>query len=294
MNLPEWYIEWVTRVSNVVGFKYPFKWTPAEARYLNWLADNVNPKYKRGFAIEPQEYMDEACDIWTFVHLQMEKYSLGKRTQKSNKLYKSHINEIDGWIKYIDQLKEEYPNAIWKPEQVVRDEKNRYQWTIDLIRIDEENKTVYLYDWKTFWIAKKKWNLPNKYKKPTPKLVKLALQLSLYAETYIQKGYKIWWIYGVYLHETGCYEYKLEQWTTRQINNLLRTFYTDNDKTIEINHITEMIIEMRKPTIQYGYMNITIDMYKEAEWVTAEWKIDEAKDLFAYITNEKDKKVWTK
>ena len=293
MNLPEWYIEWVTRVSAIVNFKYPFKGTPTETIYLNWLADNVNPKHKRGFAINPQEYMDEACDIWTFIHLQMEKHILGKRTQKSNKLYKAHIDEINWGIEYINKLKEEYPNAIWKPEQVVIDGKNRYQWTIDLVRIDETNKTVYLYDWKTFGIAKKKWNLPNKYKKPTSKLIKLALQLSLYAEIYKQKGYKIGGIYGIYLHETGCYEYKLKQWTTKQIDNLLKAFYADTDKTIEINYITDMIITMRKPTVQYGYVEITIDMYKETEWATAKDKVAEAKDLFAYITNEKNKK-WTK
>jgi hypothetical protein len=40
--------------------------------------------------------MDEACDVGTFVHLQMEKYIIRGRTQKSNKLYTTHIKEISG------------------------------------------------------------------------------------------------------------------------------------------------------------------------------------------------------
>lgn len=287
MSLPEWYIEWVERVSNIVSFKFPFKGTNAETRYLDWLADNVNPKRKRWFAIAPQDYMDEACSVWTFIHLQMEKYSLWKRLQKSKPLYKIHEREIDHWVKFIDKLTEKYPDAKWLPEQVVRDKDNRYQWTIDLIRVDEKNKTVYLYDWKTFWIAKKKWNLPDEYKKHTHKLKKLALQLSLYAETYRQKGYKIGWIYWVCLHRTWCYEYELDLYTTDEIDALLALFsLSQADKDIEFKQITDMIIELRKPTEQYGYCNVTIDMYKETDWKTAYEKIDEAKQAIAYITNK--------
>lgn len=294
MNLPEWYIDWITRVSSIVSYVYPFKGTDAEIRYLDWLADNVNPKWKRGFAINPQEYMDEACNVWTYVHLQMENYIEWKKPDKRTKNYKLHKNEIDWWIKYIDKLKELYPKAIWKPEQIVRDEFDRYQWTIDLIRIDEGNKTVYLYDWKTFWIAKKKWWLPNKYKKPSQKLVKLSLQLSLYANIYIQKWYKIWGIYGVYLHESGCYEYKLNQWTTDDINIVLARYFLSSylprhilnivKEIIIINHIIkDMIIEIRKPTIKYWYVNIIIDMYKEQNGATLEDKIKEAEKAFDLI-----------
>lgn len=283
MSLPEWYIEWIARVSNIVSFKFPFAGTPEEQRYLDWLADDVNPKWKRGYPIAVEDYMEEACSVWTFIHLQMEKYSLWKRIQKSKPLYKIHKREIEFWVEHIDKLKEKYPEVKWQPEQVVRDKRNRYQWTIDLVRVNEETKTVWLYDWKTFWIAKKKWELPNKYKKPAPKLKKLSLQLSLYAETYRQKWYTIGWIYWLCLHETGCYEYELEVYSTRKINNLLREYEFSLSGNIEINHVTDMIVELRKPTEQYWYAQITIDMYKETEWKSINEKIDEAKDAMKYI-----------
>ena len=58
------------------------------------------------------------------------------------------------------------------------------------------------------------------------------------------------------------------------------------EKEIEITLQWDMIIELRKPTEQYGYVNITIDMYKEEEWVTAFEKIDEAKSTINYLLNK--------
>lgn len=296
-ELPEWYIEWVTRVSNVVSFKFPFKGTDAEVRYLSWLADDVKPKYRRWFAIDPDEYMEEAQVVWTFVHLQMEKYALWKRTQKSKPLYKKHLPEIEGGLKLIDKLKEKYPDVKWMPEQVVRDKDDRYQGTIDLIRIDEENKTVYLYDWKTFWIAKKKWKLPNKYKRPTEKLKKLNLQLSLYAETYRQKWYKIGGIYWVYLHETGCYEYELDLYSTKDINQILKEYnlslsdLPDSTKEI-INNITNMsfdlpmTIEILEPTKTYGNVKIGLDLSKVDNGKTAQENVDELCKKARYIATK--------
>lgn len=272
MSLPEWYKEWIDRVSNIVSFVFPFDWN-SKKRYLDWLELNW---------INEDEYLKEAQDVWTFVHLQLEKKVLKKRLQKSKPLFNLHQAEIEFWIEYLEWL-----DGDFIPEKVVIDSQERYQGTIDLVRIDEKNKKVWLYDWKTWGIAKKKYWLPNKYKKPYDKIKKVALQLSLYAEYYRNLGYTVEWIYVLWLHETGCYEYELELYSTRKLNHIIRAYQKAKNRKIQINHISDMIIELRKPTEQYGYINITIDMYKEQSWKTKEELIEEWIDAINYIVNKK-------
>lgn len=209
MSLPDWYKEWVERVSNIVSFVYPFSWEDKQ-RYLKWL--NIN-------WIEEKTYMEEACTIGTFVHDAMERRILKKKQKKKDEAYALHKDEIEYWLSYLKALK-------WEliPEVIILDKKERYQGTTDLVRVDEETKTVWLYDWKTWWIAKKRFNLPNKYRKPYSKLKKVALQLSLYAEYYREKGYEIGGIYVVWLHETGCYPFELDLYSSESLNEILTNF----------------------------------------------------------------------
>lgn len=205
MSLPEGYKEWVERVSNIVSYVYPFDWD-WKNRYLNWLCLN---------GIEEESYMKEACDVGTMVHKAMEDEILWNNVH----IDEDHRTEVEYWIHYLNALK-------WEliPEVVILDKKERYQGTTDLVRIDEETKTVWLYDWKTWGIAKKKFDLPNKYRKPYDKLKKVALQLSLYAEYYRAQWYEIGWIYVVWLHETGCYPFELELYSTKKLNKILKDF----------------------------------------------------------------------
>lgn len=291
MSLPKWYKEWIDRVSNIVSFVFPFKWTPAEQRYLDWLADNVSPKLKRGYAIPVEEYMEEACSVGTFVHLQLEKHSLWKRVQRSHKLFKKHQTEIESWMAHIDKLNKDFPlENSWFPETVVCDNKNRYQWTIDLVRIDEDNKTVYLYDWKTYWIAKKKWKLPNKYKSQTEKYKKLALQLSLYAETFRQKWYKIGWIYWLFLHETWCYETELKLYSTEDIDKILLDYRASkiikNNPNINMSFNLPFKVEILEPTKAYGNVKLTLDLANIDNWKTDKENIDELIKKSKYIASK--------
>ena len=287
MSLPEWYKKWIERVSNVVSFAFPFEWTEWERRYLSWLKSK---------GIEVGDYMEEACSVWTFIHLQMEKEIHWEEQDLADNLYTVHNKEIVWGLKYIADMKALYPNVRWDTEVVVCDEQERYQWSLDLIRVNEKTKTVWIYDWKTWGIAKKKWWLPNSPKKNSDKLKKVALQLSLYAETYRQKGYTIWWIYVVHLHEEWAFEWslnakhhrqkeiKIKIWTTEELNVLLEGFFQEPppEDFYLIKHPWNMIVELRKPTEQYWYLNVTIDMYQEKDGVTLEEKIDEAKKIISY------------
>jgi len=261
MNImPEWYMDDIARVSKIVEFVYPFEWD-GKQRYLDWLADNVPEKRKRGFSIDEEEYMKEAQDVGTFVHLQMENRINWDNQDVDNPLYTLHKEEIEHWLDYIDNLTEEWWEFL--TEVYVRDLDDRYQGSIDLVLIHHEKKLIKLFDWKTWGIAKKRYNMPNKYSKPYSKLKKLSLQLSLYANTYIQKWYKIEWIYWVWLHDTWAYEFKLPLISSEEIDDILiRYFIKDNIPDIPdlIINIENMIIEIQSPTwLQYEYVNIKVD-----------------------------------
>ena len=273
MSLPKWYKDWIERVSNIVSFMFPFKGTDWEQRYLDWLRDK---------GIDQKEYMNEACSVWTFIHLQMEHEVNWEEQDKKDKLYDKHNKEIVAWLEYIRRLKKKYWEEVdWHTEVVVKDEYDRYQGSYDLIRINEETKTVWLYDWKTWGVAKKRWWLPNSAKKNSDKLKKVALQLSLYAETYRQKGYTVWGIYVVHLHdEEGAIEWSLRAsrhkqkvksikiWTTEEINELFVKY--DASKIVKeklpeatlIFNETNMIVTIQEPTKQYGYVNVSLDLSK--------------------------------
>lgn len=280
MNLPKWYIEWVERVSNIVSFHYPFDWN-SKMRYLNWL---------KWHGISNAEYMKEAQDTGTFVHLQLEKYLLWKPLDTSNGLFNLHKNEIEFWTKYIKDLFLLREGDILT-EQVVIDNKKRFQWTIDLVRIDEKTKTVRIYDWKTWGIAKKRWGLKNEIKKNSDKLKKVALQLSLYAETYRQKWYKVWWIYVLWLHNEELVEWNLfaefhrqkvkniRLWTTDELENLLARFSFKDRLPPDFNLIIKdkMIIEVQTPIPNNPYSQASVIIQEnDMEGKTPEEKIGEA------------------
>ena len=306
MSLPIWYIEWVERVSNLVSFKFPFSGN-AKERYLKWVYDKLKDQVKETHIPSSQEcmsllqefpslsgtniwhlidcereYLIEAQDLWTFVHLQMELYFEDERLlQREHIMYENNKDAIEWWLTYIDNLRKVRPNLEWKAEQVVIDSNNRYQGTIDMVWVDEENKIVYLYDWKTWWIAKKRWGMPNVARKPYDKLKKLALQLSLYAETYRQKGYKIGGIFWVWLHEDQAFEYDLTIWTTEEIDELITSFYKRSSRlppNIDlIITYNPMKIEINTAIPDMAYSNARVileeeDIKKEGSPQKAIWK----------------------
>lgn len=265
IELPSGYKKWVSRVSNVVSFIYPFNWN-SEARFNEWLMWLWIPK---------EEYMNEACDVWTFVHLQIEKNILAKKLDLSDVLFDLHNEEIENWIKYfqnnvLDRC--EWTESDAYTEYVVLDEQERYQWTCDLVIIDEKSKTVWLYDWKTWWIAKKRYWLPNKVRKPIDKLKKLSLQLSLYAEYFRKKWYNIWGLYGVWLHKDGAYEYELDLYSSEGIDNILLRYYAKDKYNINLT-IEDMKVTLNTPTgLQYEQVLIEKEI---KDWEKAVDIIDE-------------------
>ena len=299
--LPEWYKKWIPRVSELVSFVFPFSWD-SKKRYLKWIYQSIWNKieYKWEYdIIKAQElrvefpelatefnlwqiieceeiYLREAQKIWTFVHEQMEFYMLDKTKQSTlDPLYIRFTDTIKYWLNYIDELDNKLPWIKWLPEQIVRDNKNRFQWTIDLIRVNEETKTVWLYDYKTWWIAKEIFWLPNNYNKPYDKLKKVSAQLSFYAERYRQMWYTIWWIYRVYLHNTWLYEYKLDIYSTEEIEKILEYYSKKNE--IKISNI-DIIIKQNPMQIEVNTA-IPWQPYSNARVILEETDIKEFKNI---------------
>lgn len=162
-KLPNNYKEGIPRVSDLVDAKYPFTWTKAEEMFLRWL-DKNNVTY--------DDYMKEATEWGTYIHKQLEKYL---RWEDIDDTKKKYTDIIISWIEAIDEL-DIVPIHI---EHYICNDK--FQWTIDLVA--KVNWKKFILDWKTWNLAKNNFNLNTwKYKKPTSKLKKASLQLSLYAK----------------------------------------------------------------------------------------------------------------
>jgi len=282
MALPNWYIDWIPRVSDIVSFVFPFKWED-KARYQEWLA---------GKWINEDEYLKEAQDVWTFVHQQLENYLNKEKQDIDNKLYKLHKKEIENWIKFIKKIKKKYKKKDWweyVAEPVLLDNKKRYQWSSDLVFINDKKKEVVIIDWKSFGIAKKRWNLPNNYKKPYDKIKKGRLQFSLYWYTFIQQWYKINELILVYLREENYYAYSLEQIDIKELDTILFNYYknmtTKENKNIEIN-FDWFDVEILEPTKQYGNIKVRVDWSKLDNWKTFKENLDNAVKVVNYLKNK--------
>lgn len=158
-RLPTKYIATLPRVSAIVEYFYPFTWNARE-RFEDWLLRND---------IGVDEYMKEASTWGTFVHSKLEDYMKWKDYR-----WKKYRWFIEAWKSFIV----DYNVSPIAMEEYIRT--NDFQGTIDLIwEIDGEK---WILDWKTFGLAKHKFWLPiPSYKKPSDKLKKARLQLSLYS-----------------------------------------------------------------------------------------------------------------
>lgn len=194
MWLPNNYVEWLPRVSSVCEFVHPFIWESKD-RFHSWLAKNN---------ISLVDYMEEASTGWTYVHKAME--DLGNWKPFKWKKYKDIVNS---WILFH----KDYKPTKNKSEVYIKCKE--YQWTLD--RLCEINWEKWLLDWKSYWLAKEKFNLPNKYKKPYDKLKKARLQLSLYNRA-LKYKYKL---AVVELTPSGYYFHVLEQLPKEELEELL-------------------------------------------------------------------------
>lgn len=203
MSQPNNYSPNLPRVSTIVEWKYPFAWY-ARNRFLEWLKAN---------SITLDDYMEEASSWGTFVHKSLEDYLnwIPFKGKKYKKIVKS-------WIEFI---KDTGIIPIWMEEYISTKD---YQWTVDLIA--EYNWEKWILDWKTYWLAKYRWWLNSKYKKPYDKLKKARLQLSLYA-------YALWIknIAVIELDEDTYHFHPLELIPIEELEEVIREFkynYVDN------------------------------------------------------------------
>lgn len=97
MTLPEWYIEWISRVSDVVSFVFPFE-GDAKQRYLDWL--------KKVWVCE-NLYLTTAQEWGTYVHEQCENEINWDPIDIKNPLYKKTKPETDFWVEFYKKLKDE-------------------------------------------------------------------------------------------------------------------------------------------------------------------------------------------
>lgn len=285
-KLPEGYIKWVTRVSDIVSFVYPFEWTDWEKRYLEWL--------KRAW-VDEKEYIWKACSVWTYIHQIMEDYVNWDETvenEDDSEIVKKTIKE---WKLYLDAVKKKYTKRMWYTlvaEPVLRDAENRFQWSSDLVVINEKKKEIIVIDWKSFWIARSFFNLPNIYRKPYAKIKKGRLQFSLYWETYKQKGYTVKDLVLVYLHDSWAYAYSLEQYTTEELDLILEAYVQSkipkkDTNLLQINYYPKMFkIEILHPTVQYGNIKLSCDLKELDNWDTVPETLQKMCKTAKVVANE--------
>lgn len=208
-NNNEWYLEWIPRVSNLVSYIYPFKWTEDERRYINWLIDKW---------IDKDEYLWWANELWTFVHKQLEQHSLWKKIDKKNKLYKEVNKLIDNGIMFLRGVSD-IKNEVYLSD-------DRIQGTTDIIY--RYWWKLCLWDYKTYWVVKRRYWLDNKFKVDTGKRKKVQLQLSFYAYLY-EKIYneKIEEIHLVYLHDEWYKIITLDIIPKEEIEKIIDDYYRD-------------------------------------------------------------------
>ena len=286
MSLPNWYIKGIPRVSDVVSFVHPFEWDWKE-RYLKWL------KQKN---IEETLYLTTAQNTGTYIHQVMEDYVNGEPLNRNFDDNDEVRETIDGGLLYIDEIKKLYTKAkgyTLVAEPVLRDVNNRFQWSSDLIVIHEGRKEIIVIDWKSFWIAKSFFNLPNKYKKPYDKIKKGRLQFSLYWETYKQKGYSVVDLVLVYLHKEWAYAYSLEQYTTEELNLILEAYKASKqnlEDTLILLNLEDMFkLEISHPTVQYGVVKLQCDLKELDNWETVSETLTKMCKTVKVVSNEMKK-----
>lgn len=187
------------RVSAIVEYFYPFSWNARE-RFEDWLMSND---------IWVDEYMKEASEWGTFVHSKLEDYLNGKTYR-----WRKYTWFINSWIQFIKEH-QVVPIAM---EDYIQTE--YFQWTMDLIWKIDWGDEEWVLDWKTFGLAKYKFWLPiPSHKKPSDKLKKARLQLSLYA---MAKWLEKIWV--IELTPEGYYFYPLEKIPNEQLIKLCKEY----------------------------------------------------------------------
>ena len=193
-NNPTNYSADLPRVSSIVEHIYPFH-GESKDRFHGWLEKND---------ISLAWYMKEASEWGTYVHKAMEDYGATWKWR-----WKKYKKIVDSWI----QFHKDYDlKLIWSEVYIKCKD---YQGTLD--RLATINWVEWLIDWKSYWLAKAKFWLPNVYRKPYDKLKKARLQLSLYNRA-LKYKYRL---AVVELTEDGYYFHELVQLPKEELDEIL-------------------------------------------------------------------------
>ena len=204
-NLPSSYAVGLPRVSAIVEYNYPFTCEPRQ-RFLEWLERKE---------VSYSAYMKEASSWGHYVHSALETFL--KTRENRGRKYRGYVNS---WISFVNDY---WVSAIAIEEYVKCKD---YQWTIDLVCTINWEK--WIIDWKNYWLAKDKFNIPQpEYKRPTEKLKKARLQLSLYARCKRIKNIGV-----VELRSDGYHFHKLELIPKDELNSIIQEF--------KMNYIDEL------------------------------------------------------
>lgn len=279
--LPEWYKDWIDRVSNIVSFVFPFDWE-WEMRYREWLEK---------LWINEEEYLSSSQELWTEVHNNIENFINNENVYITN----DTADEIEHWINYIKSLS---ISDIWT-EKYIKDVHSRYQWTCDLLYKDKEGN-YYLKDWKTYKINQKRfpqiwvaddWKIPPV---PKHKKDKVQLQMSLYAKAlYESEWILVKWISLLYLHKNWLKEIELEIISFEEINSILRDYLKYKTKKMLGDKNTDIKIEVKSPLkihlqtspCQYWAIWVDLDLSQLDSGQTPTEAIQEAIDTQKFLHN---------
>lgn len=284
-ELPSGYKKGITRVSELVSFIHPFKWTNWEQRYKSWLANNW---------IDENKYLKWAQTMWTYVHEALEQYILKGKIKRISKSFSDCKKEIEHWIDWIKNLN---PEEI-ETEKYVREKSERFQGSVDLL-YKKDGKYI-LADWKTYWIVKKRFNLNNKFTIPTSKRQKVQLQMSIYCYALKQAWIIVDKIELLFLHEEWIKVVEFEPLPDEQIEELLNSFEKAEElknKIIIPNYINMAIrapLKIHLQTAPQPYQNISIelDLTQLENWQTPEEAVNEAVRVQKQLHNDYIKISW--
>ena len=265
----------IPRVSNIVSYVFPFN-GEGKQRYLEWLKNNW---------ILQEEYLNWANELWTFVHKQMENHLLSNPIEDNIEV-KAVVNK---WIEYLKTLK--YKTC----ESELYLSNDFIQGTCDVLFTYKDK--IVLWDFKTYWIVKRRYWKVNKFQVDKHKREKVQLQMSIYAYLYHKQYWiKIDEIVLLFLHDDWVREYKLDIIDENKIEDIIKRYYisvwlNNNDFNININ---DMKIKIHKPSEQFWFIETELDLSKTDNWKTAKENIDDMIKVVQYSWLEYNKNLINK
>lgn len=211
----------------------------------------------------------------------MENYINGKEVDTTSPFYKEVDKIVEHWINYLKTLK-------WYKmlsEVYIKDDKDRYQWTADLIL--EKDWEIIICDFKSYWVVKRRYWKDNKFNIDKKKREKVQLQLSLYAWAMLhpKKDYRCSKVKIIYLHDEWVKEYDMELIKREEIEQILNKYYiyTHPEKDNFNININDMEIGLHIPSEQYWFIDLKIDLSKIDNWKTSQENIDDMFKVAKYM-----------